>query len=280
MGEKIKDHSEDSYLLYIREIKNSPLLSFEQEQILAQRSKEGDKEARQELIKSNLKLVIKIAMQYYRPRYNLMDLIQEGNIGLLVAVDKFNYKKKLRFSTYSTWWIKHYIIRSILQKEFHIYLPLNKGSLLFRMERTIFEIIKKFNRTPDVRELEQELNVKGAKIKDMLDYVAPVLSLDSLTDSSQELNLMDNINSGYYQPEEIMFHNNLVEYESMILNSLIKRDAEILRYRYGFYNGKNLTLKNLAKIFNITSEAVRQIELKVLKKIRLQYKDLKSYLVY
>ncbi len=270
---------ENSYLFYIKDIKCSPLLSFEQEQALAKKTKANDREARDKLIRSNLKLVIKIAMQYYNSRFNLMDLIQEGNIGLMIAVDKFDHRKKLRFSTYSTWWIRHYITRSILKKEFQINVPIRKMELLYKMEKTMYKMVETLKRLPNIEELEQELRVKAKKIKDVLNYIAPVLSLDSNINSDNNSSLMDIIGSEDYQPEKMVFKHHLIEYELKILNTLIKRDAEIIKYRYGFYNGNYLTLKNVAKIFNITPEAVRQIELKALKRIRVQYKDLRSFII-
>ncbi len=269
----------DNYLSYIKDVKYYPLLNFEQEQELAEKVKKGDEIARNKLINSNLRLVIKIAIQYYNSRYSLMDLIQEGNIGLMIAVDKFDHKKKFRFSTYSSWWIKHYIARSVLKKEFQINVPLRKMELLSKMEKTIYEMVEKFDRLPNIEELEQELRVKSSKIKDVLNYMAPVLSLDSAINPESDLSLMDMIGSKDFQPEKMVFKNHLIEYELEILNSLIKRDAEILKYRYGFYNGKYLTLKNLSEIFGISPEAIRQIELKALRKIRFHYKDLKDYLV-
>jgi RNA polymerase primary sigma factor len=269
---------ENSYLSYIKDIKYYPLLDFQQEQRLAQKVQKGDKEAREKLIRSNLKLVIKIVMRYYNPRYDLMDLIQEGNIGLMTAVDKFDPGKRLRFSTYSTWWIRHYIIRSIIKREFQINIPLRKMQLLYRIERSIYKLFERFRRLPDIRELEQELNVKSKEIKDMLNYITPILSLDTPLNSENNQNLMDTIGSRDYHPEEIVFNHYLFDYELKIMKSLVKRDAEILKYRYGFHNGRYLTLKNVAKIFNITPEAVRQIEIKAFRKIRMQHKDLRNFL--
>jgi len=270
---------ENSYLAYIKDINYYPLLSFKEEQELARKCKQGDKEARDKLIKSNLKLVIKIALQYYRPPYNLMDLIQEGNIGLITAVDKFDYKKKLRFSTYSSWWIKHYITRSILKKEFHISLPLRKVEMLYRIERGIYTFFQKNNRLPDLHELEKEVGIKTEKLKEIITYLSPVSSLNSTYGPNNDMSLLDVVSSKKYQPEEMVFSKDLLEYELEILNSLVERDAQILKYRYGFINGESLTLKDLGKIFGISPEAVRQIELKALKKIKINYKDLREYLI-
>lgn len=270
---------ENNYLSYIRHINYYPLLDFKEEQKLAKMSKKGDKKARQKLIQSNLKLVIKVAMQYYKAKYDLMDLIQEGNIGLITAVDKFDHKKKLRFSTYSVWWIKHYIARCILREKFRIKLPLRKMELLFKIEKTIYNLYQKFHRLPNVNELGLELHIKEKKIKDMLEFIFPVLSLDSPIASNNDLSLKDVISSREFQPEEIVFNHQLIEYELKILGSLVKREAEVLKYRYGFYDGKNFTLKAVAKIFDISQEAIRQIELRAIARIRLNYQDLKDYLV-
>jgi len=279
MQRKVLNDVENSYLSYIADISAYPLLNFEEEQKLADRMLKGDQRARDKLINSNLRLVVKIAMQYYRPRYNLMDLIQEGNIGLITAVDKFNHKKRLRFSTYSSWWIKHFITRSILKKEFHINMPLRKVELLYKMEHSIYSLFKKQNKVPSIGELEQELGVKAGKIKDIIDFTLPVISLDSPVGPESDMSLMELISSKEYQPDEMVFNRQLLEYELKILESLVRRDAEIIKYRYGFYEGKSLTLKEVAKIFNISPEAIRQIELKVLKKMRTGHKDLRDYFI-
>jgi len=270
----------NSYLAYIKDINNYPLLTFEDEQQLGKQLLKGNKKARESLINSNLRLVVKIAIQYYKPKYNLMDLIQEGNIGLIIAVDKFNHKKKLRFSTYSSWWIKHFITRSILKKEFHINMPLRKVELLFKLEKSIYNLFHKLDRVPNVEELVKDLGVRAEKIKEIMNYSSPVLSLDSnIGGQDSDMSLMDIISSKDFQPDEIIFNQYLLEYELNILRKLVKRDADIIKYRYGFYNGKCLTLKDVAKIFGISPEAIRQIEIKTLKKIKINHKDLRDYLV-
>ncbi len=274
-----QDKIDNTYLSYIQNINRYPVLSFKEEQELAEKAKSNDKEAREKLIKSNLKLVVKIAMYYHSPKYNLMDLIQEGNIGLMIAVDKFDYRKRLRFSTYSSWWIKHYIVRNILHREYHINIPFKKAFLLPKLENSIYNLHNKLNRLPNIKELECELHVNANKIKDMMIYIIPMLSLDKSIGTNSNLNLIDAISSKEYQPEDIVFNRYLAEYELKILNSLVKREGEILKYRYGFYNGINLTLREVAKIFNITSEGVRLTELRALKRIRANYKDLKDFLI-
>lgn len=269
----------NTYLSYIKDINRYPVLNFKEEQELARKARNGNKGAKEKLIKSNLKLVIKIAMYYHRPKYDLMDLIQEGNMGLMISADKFDYRRRLRFSTYSSWWIRHYIVRNILHREYHINIPFKKASLLPKLEKSINNLHRKLNRLPNIKELERELHVNANKIKDMMVYIIPILSLDKSIGTNSDLNLMDIISSKEYQPEEIIFNRYLAEYELKILNSLVKREGEILKYRYGFYNGINLTLREMAKIFNITSEGVRLIELRALEKIRANHKDLKDFLV-
>ncbi len=270
---------ETSYQSYINDINKYPLLDFKQEQKLGSQVRKGDKKARETLIKSNLKLVVKMAVRYNNFKYNIMDMIQDGNMGLMIAVDKFDYRRKLRFSTYSTWWIRHYIMRGILKKKFQINVPLRKIELLHRIERTAYRMVEDLGRVPNMEELEKELRVGSKRIIDIIDFMAPVLSLDSIIHTENNVSLMDITGSTDYDPEVIVFNHHLIEYELNILNSLIKRDAEILKYRYGFNNGMYLTLKKVAKIFNITPEAVRQIELKAFRKIRLRHKGLKSYIV-
>lgn len=277
MIKETKDVQND-YLYYVKNVNYYPLLTFEEEQKLAKLVRDGDREAREKLINSNLRLVIKIALQYYRPYINLMDLVQEGNIGLILAADKFDYRRKLRFSTYSSWWIKHYIARSIIKKENQIQLPLRKWELLTKVRCAINELSKKLNREPNLEEIENELQLKNGKIKDVINYIHPVLSLDTTIGMDSDLVLIDLLKSKDCRPEDMVIENDLHEYADKIMGCLVEREAQILKYRYGLNNCKKLTLKKIGKMIGVSAETVRQIELKALEKVRKNFKELREYI--
>jgi RNA polymerase primary sigma factor len=151
--------------------------------------------------------------------------------------------------------------------------------LLFKIEKSIYNMYQTLNRLPSLAELEKELHIDIDKIKHMMNYIFPVLSLDNAVSPDGELSLHDMISSKDFQPEEMVFNQQLRDYELKILKSLVSREAEVLKYRYGFYNDENLTLKKVAKMFKVSPEAIRQIELKALKRIRLNHQDLADYLV-
>ncbi|MDD5067767.1 MAG: RNA polymerase sigma factor RpoD/SigA [bacterium] len=271
---------ENNYLYYIRNINYYPLLDEKEEKRLGKLIRKGDIHARDKLIKSNLRLVIKIAIQYYNysTNLNLMDLIQEGNIGLIKAVDKFDYRKRTRFSTYASWWIRHYIIRAAIRKEFQINLPNAKWELILKIEKTINDLYKKFNRMPCLTEIEDELGINVNKIKSIIAYIYPIMSLETNIGMDSELVLMDLLSSNNYNPENLTFDKDLIEYEGRILNTLMENEAKVLNYVFGLNNCKKLTLREIAKKIGLSAEAVRQIKLKALDKIKREYTELKDYL--
>lgn len=271
---------ENNYLYYIRNINFYPLIDEHEEKRLGKLIRQGDERARDKMIKSNLRLVIKIAIQYYNysSNLNLMDLIQEGNIGLIKAVDKFDHRKKTRFSTYASWWIRHYIIRAAIRKEFQINLPNAKWELILKIERTINDLYKKQNRMPCLAEIEEELGINVNKIKSIMAYIYPILSLETNIGMDSELVLMDLLSCNNYNPENLTFNKDLIEYEGKVLGSLLKNEAKVLSYVFGLNNCQRLTLREIAKKIGLSAEAVRQIKLKALDKIRKEYTELRDYL--
>lgn len=273
--------NDTEYNDYIRQIKDIKPLTFEEEQKLAKRMKRGDKRAREELIKANLKLVIKIALHFYRSGFNLMDLIQEGNIGLIIAIDKFDYKQKLKLSTYSSWWIKHYILKAIISKINIIDIPIKKTQLMRHIERTYDYWIKNYNRIPTVSEISQHLKIDESKVKNMIKLSnITFTSLENYFPEHLDFELLDHLSdSEKYEPENIIVQNLLEEDTEKMLKSLMDREALILKYRYGLINGRPYTLREIGKMLGVTSESIRQIENKILAKLKKRYSHLKDYLL-
>ncbi len=273
------EFNEDTYKFYITNIlKCSNELTPDEEYKIAKKVSKGDEKARRKLIESNLKLVIKIAMHFLVPGINIMDLIQEGNIGLITAVDKFNYKKNVKFSTYASNWIKQAIFRFLIKNQRSIRLPLRKGELLVKIEKELNKLIKILNRHPTIDEISQEIGVEKKKVEELLQWLLPSLSLNEDIKQNYDPSFLPIYMKEKYHPETIALRNLLKEETSQILDSLIEREAKILRYRFGLHDGKRYSLKQTGKLIGLSTESIRQIEMKALEKIRKRFSGLREYL--
>lgn len=255
--------------LYLREIKTTPLLTAKEEIELAKRIKKGDRKARQKMIRANLRLVINIAKRYSYLGVPIMDLIEEGNLGLMKAVEKFNHRKGYRFSTYAAWWIKQYITRAIANQGKTIRVPIYMLELLMKFRKVTEEFIDRLNRKPKLNEIAKRMHLPVKKVQELNQIVAKISSLNAPVGDEGSTEFMELIEdekmetawdelAGYLQQERI----------KDLLTRMTPREKKILTLRFGLKDGINHTLNDTAKHFGITRERVRQIETAAMKKLR------------
>ena len=259
----------DAVRLYLKDIKDIPLLTPEEEISLANRIKRGDVKAQRQMINSNLRLVINIAKRYSHLGVPLLDLIEEGNIGLMKAVDKFNPKRGFRFSTYAAWWIRQYITRAIANQGNTVRIPVYMTELLSRWKKTTDRLTQRMGRKPTIREVAISMKVPMAKVKKLTEITTGTTSLDAPIGDEGEAQMMDLIeDASAVLPSEqtalMLQHDRIVS----LLIHMNDREREILTLRYGLKDGIARTLGETAKHFGITRERVRQIEQVAKRKLR------------
>lgn len=256
--------------IYLNEIGQIPLLDEAEERELGKRSSEGDKEARRKLEEGNLRLVVSIAKHYTGHGIPLMDLIQEGNIGLMHAVEKYDFTKENRFSTYASWWIKEAMQRAIDQQSREIRVPVHVAENMKKVQRIAKELQQILGREATPEEIAEKLDGKDAGyVKEILSYLQNPVSLETPVGEDGENNLGDMVeDKTEATPEEAM--NQLVQKEevSELLESLNERERQVIRLRYGLEDGKIHTLEEIGKELDVTRERVRQIEARAMEKLR------------
>ncbi|MBM3253114.1 MAG: sigma-70 family RNA polymerase sigma factor [Candidatus Omnitrophica bacterium] len=264
----------DPIKLYLKDIKYIPLLAHEEELKLARRVKRGDVKARKIMIQSNLRLVINIAKKYSSLGISILDLIEEGNLGLIKAVSKYNPRKGFRFSTYAAWWIKQYILRAIANQGKTVRIPVYMVETLAKWKKTTEELTQKLGRVPDIKEVAKRMRCSLKKAAEISSIISKTSSLDAPIGEGEEGHIMDLLEDGSTRSpaDELM---ELLRHErvSNLLNRLKKREQKILTLRYGLLDGTKHTLEETAKCFNITRERVRQIENNCLKKLKFYLAD-------
>ncbi|POZ88966.1 sigma-70 family RNA polymerase sigma factor [Petrotoga sibirica] len=262
----------DPIKIYLKEISKVDLLSPSRERQLARRAQKGDQKARDELIKANLRLVISIAKRYIGRGLTFLDLIQEGNIGLIKAVDKFDWRKGFKFSTYATWWIRQAITRSIADQARTIRIPVHLVETINRMNKVIRDYLQENGDYPSAKELAEILDKPEDKINEILISAKDVLSLNSPISSGngddEESETGDFISTDETTPEEEAQKMIMKERLEEVLDTLNSKEALVLKMRYGFLDGKQKTLEEVGQFFNVTRERIRQIETKALRKLR------------
>ena len=272
---------DDPVKMYLKEIGKVRLLSYEDEIRLAQRIEAGDEQAKKELAESNLRLVVSIAKHYMGRGMQLLDLIQEGNLGLMKAVDKFDYRKGYKFSTYATWWIKQSITRAIADQARTIRIPVHMVETINKLIRTSRQMVQEMGREPTTEELARRMNLPPERVKEIMKISQEPVSLETPVGEEEDSHLVDFIQDSQVQvPVEAATYRLLKEQLSEVLDTLSTREQKVLCLRFGLYDGKARTLEEVGRDFNVTRERIRQIEAKALRKLRhpSRSKKLKDFL--
>ena len=260
---------DDPVKMYLKDIGKVSLLSPEDETELAKKMMEGDEEAKKILSEANLRLVVSIAKRYMGRGMLFLDLIQEGNLGLMKAVEKFDYQKGFKFSTYATWWIKQAITRAIADQARTIRIPVHMVETINRVLRTSHSMVQKLGREPTTKEIADELHIEESKVEEVLKIAQEPVSLETPIGEEEDSHLGDFIQDDEAsQPSEEATYTLLREQLEEVLSTLTPREEQVLRMRFGLTDGKPHTLEEVGKEFDVTRERIRQIESKALRKLR------------
>lgn len=269
------ENQTDALQAYYNQIRQSPLLDAEEEQALSRRIQNGDADAQRILIESNLRLVVKIAKAYMSPDVSLLDLIQDGNLGLLKAASRFDYRKGVRFSTYAAWWIKQAITRSLANRRRAIRLPHRKEGALKRIQRAYNFLSQKLMRSPSVEEIAEEVAMEPDEVAEIMHIAISPVSLDTEINDDNGT-IMDLIEDNSYSPDEQVMAQLLRDETIASLGCLKEREQQVLRYRFALDGGERYTLKRVSDEMGISPETVRQIEMRAIKKLRREADHLKE----
>lgn len=272
---------DDPVRMYLREIGKIPLLTFEEELDLAKRMLEGDEEAKQKLSESNLRLVVSIAKKYVGRGMLFLDLIQEGNMGLIKAVEKFDYTKGYKFSTYATWWIRQAITRAIADQARTIRIPVHMVETINKLIRTSRHLLQQLGREPTPDEIAKEMDISVEKVMEIQKIAQDPVSLETPIGEEDDSHLGDFIqDDDSPAPHDSAAYTLLKEQLEEVMQTLTPREAKVLKLRFGLEDGKARTLEEVGKEFMVTRERIRQIEAKALRKLRhpSRSKKLKDYM--
>lgn len=272
---------DDPIRMYLKEIGNVPLLTTEEEIELAKRMELGDEEAKKKLAESNLRLVVSIAKRYTGRGMQLLDLIQEGNLGLIKAVEKFEYKKGYKFSTYATWWIRQSIVRAIADQARTIRVPVHVVETINRVMRTQRQLTQTLGREPSPEEVAEEMKIPVERVREVMKIALDPVSLETPIGEEEDSHLGDFIQDDHVAvPADAAAYALLQEQLTEVLDTLTEREQKVLRLRFGLDDGKPRTLEEVGREFHVTRERIRQIEGKALRKLRhpSRSKKLKDYL--
>jgi RNA polymerase primary sigma factor len=272
---------DDPVRMYLREIGRIPLLTYDQELELAKRILNDDEEARQELAESNLRLVVSIAKKYLGRGMLFLDLIQEGNMGLIKAVEKFDYTKGFKFSTYATWWIRQAITRAIADQARTIRIPVHMVETINKLIRTSRHLLQQLGREPTPEEIAEEMEIPVEKVMEIQKIAQDPVSLETPIGEEDDSHLGDFIpDDDSPAPHDSAAYTLLKEQLEEVMNTLTPREAKVLKLRFGLEDGKARTLEEVGKEFQVTRERIRQIEAKALRKLRhpSRSKKLKDYM--
>jgi RNA polymerase primary sigma factor len=267
LGENL--NTDDPVRMYLKEIGKIPLLSVEEEAKLAQRMEAGDETAKQRLAEANLRLVVSIAKKYSGRGMHLLDLIQEGNLGLIKAVEKFDYRKGYKFSTYATWWIRQAITRAIADQSRTIRIPVHMVETINRMMRTSRQMVQELGREPSAQEIGERMHLSAARVEELRRIAQEPVSLETPVGEEDDSHLGD-----FIQDERVMVPAEQATYRLLhdqledALDTLTERERVVLKLRFGLIDGRPHTLEEVGREFRVTRERIRQIESKALRKLR------------
>ena len=272
---------DDPVRMYLKEIGKVPLLTPDEEQELARRMADGDEEAKRRMAEANLRLVVSIAKRYVGRGMLFLDLIQEGNLGLIKAVDKFDYTKGYKFSTYATWWIRQAITRAIADQARTIRIPVHMVETINKVIRVSRQLLQELGHDPSAEEIAEEMGMPVDKVRDILKIAQEPVSLETPIGEEEDSHLGDFIpDEDASEPSEAASFTLLKEQLVDVLSTLTPREEKVLKLRFGIEDGRTRTLEEVGKEFNVTRERIRQIEAKALRKLRhpSRSKKLKDFL--
>jgi RNA polymerase primary sigma factor len=267
--------------MYLKEIGKVALLTAEEEVELAKRMEAGDEAAKRKLVEANLRLVVSIAKRYVGRGMLFLDLIQEGNLGLIKAVEKFDYEKGFKFSTYATWWIRQAITRAIADQARTIRIPVHMVETINKLIRVSRQLLQELGREPTPEEIAKEMNIPEDKVREIMKIAQEPVSLETPIGEEEDSHLGDFIpDEEALAPSEAAAFTLLKEQLMDVLDTLTDREEKVLRLRFGLDDGRARTLEEVGKVFDVTRERIRQIEAKALRKLRhpSRSKKLKDYL--
>ena len=272
---------DDPVRMYLKEIGKIPLLTPEREAYLAERISQGDKQAKDELIEANLRLVVSIAKRHVGKGMYFLDLIQEGNLGLIKAVEKFDHSKGYKFSTYATWWIRQAITRAIADQARPIRIPVHMVETIHKVSRTTRQLLQELGREPTTDEVAEALGMTADKVREIMKIAQDPVSLETPIGEEEDSHLGDFVeDNDSPAPSDSASYSLLREQLCAILHTLTPREEQVIKLRFGLEDGRPRTLEEVGRKFEITRERIRQIEAKALRKLRhpSRSKALKDYL--
>ena len=264
----VLDSFDDAIKIYLRDIQRTPLLTAEQEKAVARLIEQGDMAARNKMIESNLRLVVKIAKRYINRGLPFLDLIEEGNLGLIKAVERFSLEKECRFSTYATWWIRQAIDRALVNQSRTIRLPVHVSDDINRMTRTTRKLSQSLNREPSAHEIAEAMNIKVAYVRRLMTLLRRTCSMETPIGEGSDYFLIDTIeDASAVSPSELLENINRYEQVAVQFRQLSESEQKILALRFGLDDNEPQTLDTIGQSFGVTRERIRQIEAKSLEKL-------------
>ncbi|MBP3495346.1 MAG: RNA polymerase sigma factor RpoD [Clostridia bacterium] len=272
---------DDPVRMYLKEIGKVPLLDTQKEQELAEKMMQGDEKAKNEIVEANLRLVVSIAKKHVGKGMAFLDLIQEGNLGLMKAVDKFDHAKGFKFSTYATWWIRQSITRAIADQARTVRIPVHMVETIHKVSRVSRQLLQEYGREPSPEEIAAVIGMTPEKVRDTMKYALEPVSLETPIGEEEDSHLGDFIpDEDSPAPSDAASYTLLKEQLNEVLHTLTPREEQVLKLRFGLMDGRTRTLEEVGKEFDITRERIRQIEAKALRKLRhpSRSKRLRDYL--